>query len=255
MTALAGAATPMSREHAGLWGGGTARSYLHAPNPYPTLGHCGKSPLFGAGQKRARLFDLVRFVIPFHTQYYSCHFGTFPRCRGRARNTPTSEHARARRARARGPGRPPPPGPRAPLGSDADALVAGRLLLVFLLLEVLLHALLLELVQPLQLVLAEEQLCAGEERAPVSRARAPGPRPPHPPRPVTQRGLEGCPLEQSGSLNPQGKITAVRDVEPNTVSLENFCTYFVAGVKNTASFPVISTFNTLKRFESNTALL
>lgn len=191
MTALAGAATPMSREHAGLWGGRTARSYLHAPNPHPTLGHCGKRPLFGAGQKRARLFDLVRFVIPFHTQYYSCHFGTFPRCRGRARNTPTSEHARARRARARGPGRPPPPGPRAPLGSDADALVAGRLLLVFLLLEVLLHALLLELVQPLQLVLAEEQLCAGEERAPVSRGPRPGALTPSPTPPCHTKRARG----------------------------------------------------------------
>lgn len=36
-----------------------------------------------------------------------------------------------------------------PLRSDPDALVAGRLLLILLLPEVLLHALLLELMQPL----------------------------------------------------------------------------------------------------------
>ena len=50
-----------------------------------------------------------------------------------------------------------------PLTSDADALVAGRLLLVLLLPEVLLHALLLELVQPLQLLIAKEQLCVKGE--------------------------------------------------------------------------------------------
>lgn len=107
MTALAGAATPMSREHAGLWGGRTARSYLHAPNPHPTLGHCGKSPLFGAGQKRARLFDLVRFVIPFHTAVTS---GPFHGA-GVEHATPRRLNTRGRRERVRGaPGAPRPPG-------------------------------------------------------------------------------------------------------------------------------------------------
>lgn len=57
------------------------------------------------------------------------------------------------------------PGPAlgSPLTSDADALVAGRLLLVLLLLEVLLDTLLLELVQPLQLLVAEKQLCVKGE--------------------------------------------------------------------------------------------
>lgn len=50
-----------------------------------------------------------------------------------------------------------------PLTSDADALVAGWLLLVLLLLEVLLNTLLLELVQPLQLLVTEKQLCVKGE--------------------------------------------------------------------------------------------
>lgn len=58
------------------------------------------------------------------------------------------------------PGAPQGPCPGAPLAGDADALLAGRLLLVLLLLEVLPDTLLLELVQPLQLLLAEKQLCA-----------------------------------------------------------------------------------------------
>lgn len=60
------------------------------------------------------------------------------------------------------------PGPElathwAPVAGDADALVAGCPLLILLLLEVLPHALLLKLVQPLQLLIAEKQLCAKGE--------------------------------------------------------------------------------------------
>lgn len=165
-----------------------AASWLSPPPPIRALWQ--KPPLWGwAKTGRAFWFGVVWSepglsainVIPFHTQYYSCHLGTFTPSRERTRNTSTSEQARTRRACARGLGRPagarralgPGLAPRrahlSPLGSDTDALVAGRLLLVLLLLEVLLHALLLECMQPLQLLLPEEQLCAGrsgEKRVP-----------------------------------------------------------------------------------------
>lgn len=53
--------------------------------------------------------------------------------------------------------------PGAPLTGDTNALLAGRLLLVLLLLEMLPDTLLFKLVQPLQLLVAEKQLCAKAE--------------------------------------------------------------------------------------------
>lgn len=58
------------------------------------------------------------------------------------------------------PGSPGGHAPGAPLAGYTDAFLAGRLLLVLLLLEVLPDALLLKLVQPLQLLVAEKQLYA-----------------------------------------------------------------------------------------------
>lgn len=63
------------------------------------------------------------------------------------------------------------------------------------------------------------------------------------------------PPEQSGSLNTQDKITAVRDAEPNAVFLENFCTYFMARVKCAALIPCYLYIGRIKTFESNPELL
>lgn len=108
-----------------------------------------------------------------------------------------------------------------PVAGDTDTLVAGCPLLVLLLLKVLLHALLLKLVQPLQLLLAEKQLCAkGEswrEKAPdATWHRCELPSPAAMKAPSLSRGdslltppsvchtERGCNLQQSASRGGTG---------------------------------------------------
>lgn len=166
---------------------------------------------------------------------------------------------------------PPPPqngvepanlGPRAgdmldtPLAGDTDALVAGRLLLVLLLLEVLLHALLLELMQPLQLLLAEKQLCAekglpGESprcpwRTPLRHGafqgpasvwtlfQLPGPIVYHTRRPCDKQ-LSSFQWSKTTHFSTQkAQMAAIQKANWSTISWKTFCMYCMDRVECTA---------------------